>query len=89
MDVKRVKGPGWGQRRYFMTDVESLVEKPDISLHADYTCRESCVEGDVTPIVIMGVDSFLWQQSVKTCITNIVRLKHTGIMFLVRSVGYV
>lgn len=72
-----------------MTNVESFIDEPDIGFHADYTCCESCVEGDITPIVIMGVDSFLRGRSVKGQITKRERLKHTGMMFLVRSVGYV
>lgn len=44
-----------------MADVEGRVVEPNVGFDADTALRESGVKGKRAPVVIVGVDSFLWE----------------------------
>lgn len=43
-----------------MANVEGRIDEPDVSFDADAADRQSGVKGESTPVVIVGVDRFLW-----------------------------
>lgn len=47
-----------------MADVEGRVVEPDVSFDADAAGRESGIEWDRAPVIIMGVDAFLYEREV-------------------------
>lgn len=64
VDIKGRKGARGGQSCGFMADVEGRVEEPDVSFDADAAGRESGIERDSPPVIIVRVDAFLYEREV-------------------------
>lgn len=45
-----------------MADVEGGVVKPDIGFDADAADRESGIKRQRAPVVVVGVNAFLWER---------------------------
>jgi len=59
LDVQRVEGAGCCQRGLFVAYVEGAIDEPDVSFDGDAAYTEGGVEGNVAPVVVVGVDWFL------------------------------
>ena len=47
-----------------MANVEGRIVEPDVSFDADAADRESGIERDRAPVIIVGVDAFLYEKEV-------------------------
>jgi len=83
---------------FLVPDIECIVVQPDIGLDGNTANRQGTVEGYISPVVIVRMNSFLGricasEEGEATPSTVVPILKSwgrlTGIIPLVRSVGYV
>jgi hypothetical protein len=94
LDVQAIEGPVGSQGGCFVADVEGPIDQPDVGFDGCAADGEGGVEGDIPPVVVVGVDRFLVAMSVRRPSERSVLghdwsrpVRFTGTIPLVRSVG--
>jgi hypothetical protein len=64
VDVKAGEGTGGSKGGGVVTDIQGVAVEPDVGFYGDGTDGEGGVEGDVAPVVVVGVELLLLLSSI-------------------------